>query len=444
MSGPVRLRLTISPGVPLHVGSARVVLANWLLARRLGGRVTLRVAEAGAGSEAAEAIRRDLRWLGLDWDGEVRQGAEPERYAAAAATLRGAGRLYPCFESEAELNAKRHRRVRQGRPATYDRAMLRLTAAERQAAEAGGKRPYWRFLLSAAATAWHDLVLGHQEVNLADLSDPMMIAVDGTPLPAFAGAVDDFADGITHVVRGQDLIGASAIGRDLAAALGHDPDAVTLAHLPTMTDAAGARLARGSGNFSIHALCQRGVEANALVGYLARLGDGSGPRPGAAAELAAGFDTAALTRAAPRFDWRRLLAANRQALARLSFAGAADRLPHGTTEAFWHAVRGSLDLLSEARGYWEVVAGTIVPPVIEGEAEFLRTALDTLPAEPWDATVWTTWTEALKHATGRAGKSLTLPLRLALTGEDQGPNLQALLPLIGRSRAAHRLAVAAS
>jgi glutamyl-tRNA synthetase len=443
MSGPARLRLAISSTVPLHVGSARLVLANWLLARRLGGRITLRVAAAGAAGEAAEAIRRDLRWLGLDWDGEHLQGADPDRYAAAAATLRDVGRLYPCFESEAELNAKRHRRAHEGRPATYDRAMLRLTAAQRQAAEAGGKRPYWRFLLSAAATAWHDLVLGRQAVDLAGLSDPVMIAADGTALPAFAGAVDDFADGITHVVRGQDLIAASAIERDLAAALGHDPDGIALAHLPAMADAAGARLARDSGNVSIQALRQRGVEASALVGYLARLGDGSAPRPGAAADLAAGFDPAALTRAAPRFDWRRLLGANRQALAQLSFAGVADRLPHGTTEAFWHAVRGSLDLLSEARGYWEVVAGTIIPPLIEGEAEFLRAALDLLPAEPWDAAVWTTWTEALKRRTGRAGNRLTLPLRLALTGEDKGPDLRALLPLIGRPRAAQRLAVAA-
>ena len=141
---------------------------------------------------------------------------------------------------------------------------------------------------------------------------------------------------------------------------------------------------------------------------------------------------------------RGLLAVNRQALAGLPFAAIADRLPPGATEAFWQAVRGSLDLASEARGYWDVVAGTIVPPVIDGEAEFLRAALDTLPPEPWDSAVWTTWTEALKQRTGRAGKGLVLPLRLALTGEDHGPALQALLPLIGRPRAAQRLAVAAS
>jgi glutamyl-tRNA synthetase len=442
-----RLRIAVSPAGPLQVGPARIALANWLLARRLGGWITLRLEDADLGrdTEAAQAaIRHDLTWLGLHWDDEASQSEHAGRYARAAETLKAAGRLYPCFESEAELNAKRARRLRQGQPAAYDRAMLKLTPAQRAAAEAGGKRPYWRFRLSGTTIAWHDLALGPRRVALADLSDPVMIRADGTPLAAFAGAVDDIEDGITHLVRGGDLANTTAIERDLAVALGRDPNAIAFAHLPAVADAAGERLSRRAGNFSLHALRQRGVEPNALAGYLARLGSTAEPRPGTPAEFVADCDLAGLGATAPRFEMRRLLAVNRQALALLPFAGVASRLPHGATEAFWHAVRGSLDLLAEARGYWDVVAGTIIPPVIEGEAEFLRTALRTLPAEPWDATVWTTWTEALKRATGRAGKSLTLPLRLALTGEDQGPNLKALLPLIGRPRAAQRLAVAAS
>ena len=107
-------------------------------------------------------------------------------------------------------------------------------------------------------------------------------------------------------------------------------------------------------------------------------------------------------------------------------------------------MRGNLDLLNEARGWWDVVAGNIVPPLIEGEAEFLQAAWETLPLEPWDNDVWTTWIDALKAATGRKGKKLFLPLRLALTGEDHGPELRDLLPLIGRARVADRLRLAAT
>ena len=126
-----------------------------------------------------------------------------------------------------------------------------------------------------------------------------------------------------------------------------------------------------------------------------------------------------------------------------TFDDVAARLPQGATEAFWTAVRGNIDLLSEARGWWDVVAGNIVPPVVEGEGEFLRQAAEALPGEPWDAEVWDRWIAALKAASGRNGRSLFLPLRLALTGEEHGPELRALLPLIGRLRTMERLRLAA-
>ncbi len=441
----IRLRLAAAPAGPLHVGTCRILLANWLLARSLGGQVMLRLDDTEAGQDTAallDAIRHDLRWLGLDWDSEARQSGRLDRYAGAAETLKSAGRLYPCFESEAELNAKRARRLRQGNPSVYDRAMLKLTPAQLAAAEAGGKRPYWRFRLSDSIVVWNDLILGRRQVRLPTLSDPVMIRADGSPNPAFAGLIDDLEDGITHVVRGEDLANITAIQLDLAAALGRNPAAIARAHLPALADAEGDRLSRRAGNFSLRALRQLGIEPAALTGTLACLGTRAEPRPMLPAECAAAYRLPGPVPGPPRFDMRVLLAVNRQALAALPFDGVAHRLPPGATEAFWQAVRGSLDLLSEARGYWDVVAGTIVPPVIDGEAAFLRAALDTLPAEPWTDAVWSIWTEALKRATGRAGKSLTLPLRLALTGEDHGPALQALLPLIGRSRAAQRLAVA--
>jgi glutamyl-tRNA synthetase len=437
-----RLRMAVPAGAPLPLSLARILLANWLFARGRGGEVVLRL-EDGPEPGGTAAAEGDLAWLGLDWDRAEAQSGNAERYRQAAAALVASGRLYPCFESPTELKAKRARRLHLGRPASYDRAMLALPPDRRAAAEAAGKRPYWRFRLSEGTVAWEDLVLGRQQVALATLSDPVLVRADGTPVPAFAGAVDDLADGVTHVIRGADLLSTTAIACDLARALGHDPAAIVFAHLPAADSGEEGRRLHHSRHLTVRGLRQRGIEPDALAGYLARLGTVGEIRPGRPAELAGEFNLAAISRRQPRFDWRRLLAVNRQALARLPFAEVAPRLPHGTTEAFWQAVRGSLDLLSEARGYWEVVAGTIVPPVIAGEAEFLRTALDTLPVEPWDAAVWARWTAALKKATGRAGRSLVVPLRLALTGEEEGADLQALLPLIGRPRVVQRLVVAA-
>jgi glutamyl-tRNA synthetase len=155
--------------------------------------------------------------------------------------------------------------------------------------------------------------------------------------------------------------------------------------------------------------------------------------------VAASFDLGRMSHSAAIFDPRQLLAINRHLLHRLSFAEVAGRLPPGATEAFWLAVRGNLDLMSEARDWWRIVADDIVPPAQPEESEFLRTAAEHLPPEPWDATTAPAWTKALGAATGRRGKALFHPLRLALTGEESGPDLRDLLPLIGRDGAVRRL-----
>lgn len=443
----MRVRFAPSPTGLLHVGNARIALANHLLARREGGRFLLRIDDTDGERnrpELEDAIAQDLRWLGVTWDETFRQSDRLDSYAGAAQRLKAAGRLYPCFESEEELNAKRELRVRRRQPPIYDRAMLKLTPEQREAAEAGGKRPYWRFLLAPQPAEWDDLVLGPRSVKLTAVSDPVLIRADGTPLYTFTSVVDDIAAGITHVVRGEDHVTNTGMQIDLWAALGGRPDRVRFGHLPLLQDQEGGKLSKRVGSLTLRSLRNDGIEPVALAGYLARLGTSDDPAPLPMDELARGFDLGHVSPSPTRFDGRQLLALNRRVLHVLPFEAVRDRLPAGATAAFWHAVRGNLDLLGEARGWWDVLAGTIVPPVIEGEAEYLRAALDALPPEPWDDAVWTTWTNQLRGATGRRGKPLFLPLRLALTGEDHGPEMQALLPLIGRDRAAERLRSAAS
>jgi glutamyl-tRNA synthetase len=181
----------------------------------------------------------------------------------------------------------------------------------------------------------------------------------------------------------------------------------------------------------------------AITSYLATLGSSADPVLLPLPELAKSFDFSKFSHNSVRFDITQVLALNRRLLHGLDFAAVAPRLPPGATEAFWLAVRGNLDRLGEARGWWDVVAGSIVPPVIAGEGAFLQLALELLPAEPWSGEIWTIWTEALKAQSGRRGRALFQPLRLALTGEEHGPELKTLLPLIGRARAAERLRVAA-
>ena len=438
----MKLRLAPSAKALLHVGNARIALATWLLARRNNGQVLLRLDDT---APQAEALGTDLRWLGLDWDDRVTHADRQARYAEAAETLKASGRLYPCFESEEELLAKREHRLRRKDSPIYDRAMLKLTPKQREDAEAGGKRPHWRFLLSPIPAEWGDMVLGRREVKLTATDDPILLRADGTIGETLAATVDAIDLGITHVVRGEDHLTDTGVQIDVMAALGATPrtQPIRFAHLPLLVGADGGKLAK-LGALSLRGLRADGIEPAALTGYLARLGTGEPPSPARPSDIAPAYDLSRVVKSAPRFDIRQLLALNRRALGDLPFESAQDRLPPAATPAFWHAIRGNLDLLREARGWWDVVSGSIVPPLIDGETDFLHDALETLPPEPWDEATWPGWTATLRTTTGRRGRALTLPLRLALTGEDQGPELAHLLPLMGRARVAERLKLAAA
>jgi len=438
----IHVRFAPSPTGYLHAGNARQAIVNFLVARAQGGKFLLRIDDTDKERSRPEyeaAIEQDLHWLGVDWDHKVKQSDRLARYAEAAEALKAAGRLYPCFETEEELAAKRALRAKRKLPPIYDRAMLSLTPEQCEAAEAGGKRPYWRFKLSDGQIAWEDLVLGRREVRLNTVSDPVLIRADGTPLYTFTSVVDDHDLGITHVIRGEDHVTNTAVQIDLHRAIAPNATLPIFVHLPLISDAQGEKLSKRGGSVSLRTLRRDGIEARALAAYLARLGSRRDPEPLTLAELATSFDLADFSRGAPRFDPKQLLTLNRKFLHGLSFEDVADRLPEGATEAFWMAVRGNLDLLSEARHWWNVVEGTIDTPDLTESRDLLQAARDLLPPEPWDETTWKSWTSAVAAQTGAHGKSLYQPLRLALTGETHGPELSPLLPLIGATRTNDRL-----
>ncbi|HWX51271.1 MAG TPA: glutamate--tRNA ligase [Roseomonas sp.] len=443
----MKLRFAPSPTGYLHVGNARAALANWLLARRHGGRFVLRFDDTDAARskpEFATGIEEDLRWLGLDWDESFRQSDRIAQYEAAAERLKRSGHLYPCFESEEELRFKREQRQKQGRPPVYDRAALKMTQDQYERALANGKQPYWRFKLSTRTVEWRDGVLGHRAVKLPPISDPVLIRADGSFLYTFTSVVDDLETGITDIVRGEDHVTNTGVQIDILEALSGQPSSIRFAHLPLLTDAEGGPLSKRLGSMGLRQLRRDGIEPAALAGYLAALGSSQDPVAAPPAELAPGFALDRLSRSSARFDPAQLLALNRRYLHGLDFTAVRDRLPEGADEGFWLAVRGNLDLLSEARDWWEVAHGRIAVPAQPQEADFLRQALEALPPEPWSEETWGAWTKALGASTGRKGKALFLPLRRALTGEEHGPELRQFLPIIGRARAAERLAQAAA
>lgn len=442
MTDPV-VRFAPSPTGHLHLGNARVAVVNWLFARWHGGRFLLRIDDTDRERSAPEfecAIREDLSWLGLGWDAEFRQSGRAADYEAAFAQLREAGRVYPCYETAEELAAARAALQARGEPPRYDRRALRLGAAERAALEAQGRRPHWRLLLAEGDLAFDDLVMGPRRFAAVDLGDPVIRREDGSVTYLFASAVDDAELDVTHVIRGEDHVSNTALQLAIIEAL--QAPVPAFAHLPLIADTAGRHFSKRLGALSLRSLREHGVEPMAIVAVLAALGTAVAPDPAQGLEeLVAGFDLAAYGRAAPKLVVDDLPRFSAGVLHHLPFAAVAPRLRElglgGMEAGLWQAIRGNLAKLEDARDWWEVCRRPLRP--VLADPELLAAAAELLPADTTAGDAFAGWIEALKAATGRKGKALFGPLRLALTGREHGPELKHLLPLLGRERALARL-----
>jgi glutamyl-tRNA synthetase len=442
------VRFAPSPTGLLHVGNARVALINWLFVRRetvegRNGRFVLRIDDTDRARSTAEfdaAIQEDLTWLGLAWDVMVRQSDRDALYKQAITKLKAAGRLYPAYESAEELEAKRKRQLARKLPPVYDRSALKLTDEDKRTLEAEGIKPHWRFLLNEGTVAWRDLVHGDAAYETHHLSDPVLVRGVGTLLYTLPSVVDDIDLGITHVIRGDDHMTNTAVQIQIFEALGATPP--TFAHLPLMTDISGAGLSKRLGSLSLRDLRGQGIEAMALNSLLAAMGTSDVVAPHTSLDdLARAFAWEKFGRAPPKFDAKELETLNAKMLHGLSFAEAKPRLAalglNEVDEAFWTALRPNLSHFAEIADWWQVCRAALAP-VIQ-EPEFLAEAAAALPEGPLDMETWPRWTRQLSEATGRKGKALYQPLRLALTGREHGPEMKNLLPLIGAARAKARL-----
>ena len=435
----VKVRFAPSPTGKLHVGNVRAALWNWLFARKEGGRFVLRIDDTDQerSTKAYEdGIKADLAWLGLDYDETFRQSERFDRYDAAAARLKDAGLLYPCYESAEELDRKRKLQRARGLPPVYDRAALSLSAEEIARHEAEGRKPHWRFKLSRGPAAWTDLIRGETTVDTASVSDPVLIRADGVYLYTLPSCVDDIDSAITHIMRGEDHVTNTGVQIELFRALGGEPP--QFAHHSLLVGADGEGLSKRLGSLSIEVMRGEGLEPAAVTSLLARLGTADPVVPETDLRaLAQGFDFGRLGRAPARFDPAELEALNGKLLHETPYAQVRERLaPLGVDEALWAAVRGNLTKLVDA-GRWAKIVGGPIDPVIEDKA--LTDAAAALVPDALDAESWGAFTGALKEKTGAKGKKLFMPLRLALTGESRGPEMAALFPLIGPAKARARL-----
>jgi len=440
----VKVRFAPSPTGRLHVGNIRTGLINWLFAKGQDGVFVLRIDDTDLERSTKayeEGIETDLTWLGMTWDERDNQSARFALYQDAADRLKASGRLYPAYDTPEELDLRRKVQLSRGHPPIYDRAALKLTDAERAALEAEGRKPHWRFRLEGKRVKWHDLARGDCEVDTASMSDPVLIREDGLFLYTLPSVVDDIDMAITHIIRGEDHVTNTGAQIEIFEALG--AAAPSFAHTTLLVGADGQGLSKRIGSLSILELREQGYEPLAVVSHLARIGTSDPLEPGESiAALAGGFAFDKMANRAARWDPEDLGKVNAAILHAMPYAEAQPRLAAldaDLGETFWLAIRANLTLFKDVAAWGAVIGGAITPVIADEDRPVVEAALALLPAT-LDETSWSAWTSAVKDRTGAKGRGLFMPLRKALTGMDHGPDMSAILQLIGREKAAQRLA----
>jgi glutamyl-tRNA synthetase len=432
-------RFAPSPTGRLHVGNIRTALHNFLFARKEKGKFLLRVDDTDrerSTVEFDEAIRDDLAWLGLNPDQMVRQSERFDLYEREFERLKAAGRVYACYETAEELEVRRKVLLGRGLPPVYERKPADAPVPE-------GRAPHWRFRLDHdSPIAWNDLIRGEQRFDPKLLSDPVVRREDGSWLYLLPSVIDDVDLTVTHIVRGEDHVSNSATQIQMFEALGAKPP--HFAHEALLVAAEG-KLSKRLGSYGAEHLRAEGVEPMALHDVLARIGTSQPVEPFVSLEeLADGFDFATFGRAPAHFDPHEVELVNARLLHKLDYAAVADRLPGGAAEEDWLLLRGNLERVADFGSWMAVLHGDVDPPELSHEERLLVKDAAVIAGKlDWSAEPWRELTSELKATTGKKGRELFHPLRLALTGRESGPEMAGLIARMGRARAVQRLEAAA-
>ncbi|AVP86998.1 hypothetical protein phytr_350 [Candidatus Phycorickettsia trachydisci] len=437
-------RFAPSPTGLLHVGSVRPALANYLFARKMGGKFILRIDDTDlsrCSDYNKQMILQNLKWLGLSWDEIMYQSNNLDKYKQVVDKLLKSGRLYECFEDKIELEIKRKSQLTAGMPPIYDRSSLKLSNDQKDQYKAEGKKPHYRFKLEHEDIAWNDLVRGDLLYKGENISDPIVIREDGTFTYLLCSVIDDIACKTSHIFRGEDHISNTAIQIQMFKALGAKlPE---FGHL-SLIKAKGDKISKRVGGYEVLALENKGIEPMVVNSFFAYLGTS---KPISLKKnlqkLIEDFDISSFSLSPTFYNPEDLWTLNHKFLSYLDFADVKSGLDNiglqEVKEEFWLAVRNNIAKLTDAKNWWTLCKSAPNIKDIKFDINFIEKALEALPRKDFDETTWSKWTSELSKLTGKKGKDLFLPLRLALTGLENGPEMKLLLPLIGKDQTLSRL-----
>ncbi len=439
----VRVRFAPSPTGHLHVGGARTAIFNWLYARRHGGTFVIRVEDtdrARSTRESEELVLEDLRWLGLNWEegpdiggphAPYRQSERVERYGAVARELIARGIAYRCYCSEAELEEKRKKAEAEGRPPHYD---LTCWQNRDRAGENAGTSHAVRFHVPEDGDVTiHDAIRGEVTWKKESLGDFIILRSDGLPTYNFSVVVDDRDMEITHVIRAEEHL--TNTHRQVLIYRASGWNVPEFAHVSLILGQDRSKLSKRHGATSVSQYAEDGFLPDAMVNYLTLLGWSSpdGAEVFTREEAIAKFALDRVNSAPAVFDPQKLDWLNGQYIHRMS-AAELRPLVARFFDVPWleegiEVVKTSVQRLTQFAEALKFVREYVPAEVDRAFAEGLANELRT-NGTPRDADGYKAMVERLKNATGLKGKALFMPLRLALTGTDHGPELVKTIPLL--------------
>ncbi len=436
-------RFAPSPSGLLHVGNVRTALLNYLVSKKNNGKFILRIDDTDkerSKDNFIDEINEDLNWLGLNSDEYYKQSERIDLYDEAFELLKGKELIYPCFESSDELDKKRKRLIARRMPPVYDRAALKLTNDEITSLLDSGKKPHWRFKLSNKKITFTDLIRGEVNVDLAAQSDPVLKREDGDYLYNLPSVVDDIDLNITHIIRGEDHITNTGIQIEIFNALGSNIP--IFGHNSLLVSESGEPFSKRNSAASVNQLREDGIDPNAINSLNASIGSSVDIKAFNSLNLLSNkFEITSLGRAPARYSNNQLHKLNTQLISNYNFEKVSLLLGHNKgnfNEELWDCIKLNISNISEIVD-WIKIINEPINIDLNNEEEFFKIAQDLLPKEPWNKETWDQWILKIKEKTEKKGKDLFMPIRLALTGKTEGPELNKLILLMGYNKVLERL-----
>ena len=434
-------RFAPSPTGLLHLGNIRTALINWLYAKNSRGKFILRIDDTDqerSKEEYISKIKYDLEWLGIDFDETFNQSSRFERYREEFEKLKSAGRIYACYETPDELERKRKLQMAAGGKQVYDRSALELSDQQKKDYELEGRKPHWRFLLQTERMQWNDLLKGEIDIDLTSLSDPVLFREDGVPLYTFCSAVDDIDFNITNVIRGDDHTSNTAVQIEIINAL--DKNKISFAHHALLKASSGDKLSKRDNVISIDSFREENIEPISILSLLSTIGTSKSIElKDSIQQIIDEFRLDTISTSPGRIETDVLKALNKKQVQKFEYDEVKTRLDKIDTnidQKFWNTIKGNLDTVEDVAAWTDVVFKN--NSFETEDKDYINLALELMPDEPWDDQTWTVWTNDIKERTGRKGRELFLPLRLAFTGLTHGPEMKLLIQLIGRNKIIER------